>query len=157
MYVSKQICLRCSFSLRFPYLRNASEACWWCKAVATTERNITLTSDDVDRSLDHVWSGSSSTNGEELTHSDRLAGRIGEWQDRGIKVVWSEEVDVYALNGCWSEVAFWKRSKLRVGLGSAEVASEQEVCKERSILREAGETKTVRDVWVLSSEHVCLD
>ena len=120
-------CITCSTRKRHPYLRNTSEACRWCKAITTTERNIALAGDDVDWSLDHVWCGSSSTNGEELSHSDWLTGGKGKVKELWIEIARGEEVDVDTLDRCWSEVACWERSELRVGLGSAEVGSEQEL------------------------------
>lgn len=67
-----------------------------------------------------------------------------------------EEVDVHALLRSRSEITARQSCKLRVDLGSAEVASEQELREERAILSEAGQTQTIGNAGVLRTEHVRL-
>lgn len=138
-------------------LGDAVVAGWGLEAVTTTEWNITLASDDENWSLQGVRGSSSTANGEELSDGDWLRTRKAEWKDGWVKLSWSKEI---GLDGAWggsTEVAVWVRGESLVLVCLDEITAKLEEWQESTVLAESGETDSVRNVWVLSSEGVSLN
>ena len=134
--------------------RDGGVVCRWCKAVAATVWNVTVTGDDQRGSSEVVDAASFSANGEKLPNSNGLASGCSKSEDSRVKLPGGKEVSLDA--GCrgGSQIAVREGGKRSNRVSLHKVASKLKEWHEGAILRETSKRDAVRKGWVHGSQGV---